>query len=170
MGKEVIIRGAKEDDWEALKDIRLASLLDAPTAFGVTHAAAMTYTDSQWRDRAACRGQALFTLAFRNDVAVGIVGRVPSSSSGLNLIAMWVAPKERGTAIATGLVEAVKSEAILQGYPRVVLEVAPSNLRAVSFYQKQGFNFLPEWESLASHPHIQLQKMEWLAPSAHPPT
>jgi ribosomal protein S18 acetylase RimI-like enzyme len=170
VGKEVIIRGTKEDDWEALKDIRLAALLDAPTAFGVTHPEAMTYTDSQWRDRAACRGQALFTLAFRSDVAVGIVGRAPSSLSGLNLIAMWVAPNERGTAIATGLVEAVKSEAILGGYPRVVLEVAPSNLRAVFFYQKQGFNFLPEWESLASHPHIQLQKMEWLAPSAGPPT
>jgi ribosomal protein S18 acetylase RimI-like enzyme len=160
---ETIIRRTKEEDWESLKAIRLAALIDAPMAFGVSHATALTYTDSQWRERAAGRGQALFILAFSNNTVVGIVGCVLSSCSEFNLIAMWVAPPLRGTAAAAKLVGAVKAEAVLQGHSRIVLDVAPSNLRAVSFYQKEGFVFLPEWESLESHPHIQLQKMEWLA-------
>lgn len=61
--------------------------------------------------------------------------------------------------MASALVQAVKAAAAARGYARIVLEVAPSNARAAAFYQKQGFAFLPEWEPLASHPHIQLQKM-----------
>jgi ribosomal protein S18 acetylase RimI-like enzyme len=123
----------------------------------------MANTDLQWRDRAAGRGQALFTLAFMNGCAVGIVGHVRSSPSESNLIAMWVAPALRGTVTAARLVESVKAHAVSQGYARVVLEVAPDNLRAVSFYHRQGFSFLPEWEALESHPYIQIQKMEWRA-------
>ena len=163
MEAAITIRSTKEEDWEELKKIRLAALLDAPTAFGVSHATAMANTDLQWRDRAAGRGQALFTLAFMNDCAVGMVAHLSSSLSGCNLIAMWVAPEWRGTATATRLVESVKAHALSQGCARVVLEVVPSNLRAVAFYRKQGFSFLPEWEVLESHPHIQIQKMEWRA-------
>jgi ribosomal protein S18 acetylase RimI-like enzyme len=165
---EIVIRGTKEEDWEELKKIRLAALLDAPTAFGVSHAAAMADTDSRWRDRAAGRGQAFFTLAFMNECAVGMVGHARSSPSDCNLIAMWVAPELRGTATAARLVESVKTHAVSQGYARVVLEVAPINLRAVAFYNKQGFSFLPEWEALESHPQIQIQKMEWRIAKATP--
>ena len=51
------------------------------------------------------------------------------------------------------------------GQSRLVLDVSPDNARAAAFYKKQGFVFLPEWEPLESHPHIQVQKMEWLATS-----
>ena len=36
---------------------------------------------------------------------------------------------------------------------------APGNGRAVAFYQRHGFAFLPGWEALASHPHVRVQKM-----------
>jgi ribosomal protein S18 acetylase RimI-like enzyme len=163
----ITVRGTTEEDWEALKKIRLAALLDAPMAFGVSHATAMANTDVQWRDRAAGRGKVRFTLAFMNDHAVGIVGHALSAHSEGNLIAMWIAPALRGTATAARLVEAVKTQAVSQGYARVVLEVDPNNVRAVSFYRKQGFSFLPEWEALESHPHIQIQKMEWRVCRTH---
>lgn len=161
MSDEVIIRSTEESDWATLREIRLASLFDSPTAFGITHAEAMANTDSQWRDRAANRGPGRFKLAFKAGIAVGIVAHVPRHSLESNLIAMWVAPHERGTHIAKSLVDAVKVECASHGYLRVVLEVSPNNLRATAFYLRQGFIFLPEWESLASHPHIQQQKMEW---------
>jgi len=129
-------------------------------AFGVSHATALTYSDFQWRERAAGKGPALYTLAFSNDEVVGMVGCVISASEEFNLIAMWVAPQFRGTATAARLVNAVKAESALQGHSRVVLDVAPTNLRAVSFYQRMGFVFLPQWEPLESYPHVQLQKME----------
>lgn len=160
----MIIRPTIEDDWQILKEIRLASLRDAPTAFGVSHATAAADDESQWRDRAAGRGRAEFLLAFVDAVAVGMAGGVVSAQSELNLIAMWVRPEYRGTAAAALLVEAIKERALARGHAHVVLDVAPDNQRAAAFYQKQGFAFLPHWEALASHPEIKVQKMAWRTP------
>lgn len=160
----MIIRRTTEEDWEALKAIRLASLRDAPTAFGVSHATAAAESESRWRERASGRGRGEFLLAFVDGVAVGMVGGAVSAQSEFNLIAMWVAPEYRGTAAATLLVAAIKARARERGHARVVLDVAPDNRRAAAFYQRQGFSFLPERETLASHPEIQVQKMEWRTP------
>lgn len=160
---EVDIRYTSEADWQELKRVRLAALLDAPTAFGVSHASAAAYTDDAWRDRAAGHGPARYVLAFQDGAAVGIVAHVPNAQQELELIAMWVTPSLRGMTIAAQLVAVVQAYAIANGYPRVLLDVAPANARAAAFYQKLGFTFLPEWQALESHPHIQLQKMEWVA-------
>ena len=157
---EILIRRTAEQDWQILRNIRLAALIDSPAAFGVSHATALSYTDIEWKNRSAGRGQAKFTLALANGAAVGMVGFAVSSIGDFNLIAMWVSPEFRGGTAASMLVEAVKAEAVRHGHARVVLDVAPDNQRAVSFYQKLGFEFLPEWEPLESHPEIQLQKME----------
>lgn len=159
----MIIRPTAEQDWEALREIRLASLLDAPTAFGITHASAAANSEAQWRDRAAKRGPAEFLLALVDEVAVGMAAGVVSQTSEFNLIAMWVRPAYRGMDVAARLVDAVKARAVSQGHTRVVLDVSPDNARASAFYRKQGFSFLPEWEALASNPHITVQKMEWRA-------
>jgi hypothetical protein len=45
----MIIRPTTEDDWQALKAVRLAALLDAPTAFGVSHRTAA----ARWRHSAS---------------------------------------------------------------------------------------------------------------------
>lgn len=157
----MIIRHTIEEDWETLKEIRLASLRDAPTAFGVSHATAAAESDSQWRDRASGRGRAEFLLAFVHGVAVGMVGGALSAQSEFYLIAMWVRPEYRGTAAASSLVDAIKERALALGHAHVVLDVAPDNQRAAAFYRKQGFSFLPDWEALASHPEINVQKMAW---------
>lgn len=159
----MIIRPTTEADWEALKQIRLASLLDAPTAFGVSYADVAADSDSQWRDRASDRGRAQFLLAFVHGVAVGMIAGVVSRTLEFNLIAMWVKPEYRGMDVAACLVEALKKRAVAQGHARVVLDVSPDNERAAAFYRKRGFSFLPEWEALASHPDIAVQKMEWRA-------
>jgi ribosomal protein S18 acetylase RimI-like enzyme len=158
----ITIRRTCEEDWPSLKAVRLASLLDAPTAFGVSHQTASAYTDQQWRERAAGPHPA-FWLAFLDGEAVGIVGAGVSAAQRYNLIAMWVAHHVRGSGVAAQLVDAVKSAAAAQGHDRVFLDVAPGNRRAASFYEKQGFAFIDEWEPLASHPHIQVQTMQWCA-------
>lgn len=155
----VEIRHTTEDDWLELKRIRLEALLDAPTAFGVSHASAAAYTDEAWRDRAAGRGPARYFLAFDGEAAVGMVAHVPDADQEQNLIAMWVQPSERGASTAGRLIDAVKA----QGFQRILLDVDPTNQRAAAFYQKHGFTFLDQWEALESHPHIQVQKMEWTA-------
>lgn len=160
----MLIRRTTEPDWAILKALRLAALQDAPTAFGVTYASAAANSDAQWRDRAAARGPATYLLAFcAQGTPIGMIGGVLSAAQEFNLIAMWVAPAQRGSGAASALVRAMQEHAVAEGHRRVVLDVAPDNARAAAFYVKQGFRFLPHWEPLESHPHIMLQKMEWLA-------
>lgn len=157
------IRAVTEDDWEILKAIRLAALLDSPTAFGLSYATAAAYTETQWRDRASNRTQPEFLLALAGTLPVGLVGDVVSPTLEYNLIAMWVHQEYRGTGIANRLVDEVKARAIARGHTSVVLSVSQDNTRAAAFYRAQGFVFLPEWETLTSHPHIKAQRMEWRA-------
>jgi ribosomal protein S18 acetylase RimI-like enzyme len=154
------IRLTETKDWMLLKQVRLAAILDTPTAFGVSYQTAAKYTDEQWKDRASSAGTA-FWLAFDSDKPIGMVGAAVSSANRYNLIGMWIAPSARGSGVATQLVEAVKARAIDQGFDGVFLDVAPDNARASNFYLKQGFAFLDEWEPLESHPYISVQTMHW---------
>jgi ribosomal protein S18 acetylase RimI-like enzyme len=161
----MIVRRTNEGDWAALKAVRLAALRDAPTAFGVTYATAAAITDEGWRARASGAALPAFWLAWDGDAPVGLAGGGVDARGRYNLIAMWVAPALRGAGVARPLVDAVKAHALALGHARVVLDVAPDNLRAAAFYRGQGFAFIDEWEPLASHPHIRVRTMEWLAPA-----
>ena len=155
------IRSTVTEDWKLLRQVRLAALLDTPTAFGVSYQTAAAYTDEQWQVRASSTGTA-FWLAFDNGRPVGMIGAAVSSAQRFNLIGMWVDPAARGSGVATQLVETVKAHATSQGFDRVFLDVSPDNARASNFYLKQGFTFMDEWEPLESHPHITVQTMLWI--------
>ena len=159
---KLVIRATEAADWQDLKATRLAALLDAPTAFGVSHASAAAYLDEDWQRRAASSAERAFLLAYLAGQPVGIAAHAVSAKGECNLLAMWVAPAFRAMGIAAALVDAVKQRAVASGHRRLVLDVSPDNRRAAAFYRKQGFVFLPEWEPLESHPHIQVQKMEWV--------
>ncbi|MCU1723849.1 GNAT family N-acetyltransferase [Pseudomonas sp. 5P_5.1_Bac1] len=154
------IRLTETKDWRLLKYVRLAALLDAPTAFGVSHQTAVAYTDEQWQERASSQGTQ-FWLAFDGDEPIGMIGAAISDGGRFNLIGMWVVPVGRGSGAAALLVEAVKSRALERGFERVYLDVSPENARAANLYLKQGFSFIDEWEPLHSHPHIVVQTMVW---------
>jgi ribosomal protein S18 acetylase RimI-like enzyme len=155
------IRPTRASDWEALKALRLAALQAAPTAFGVSYASAAADSDQRWRQRATADTQPEYWLALAQGQAVGMIGGAPDAQGHYHLIAMYVMPEFRGQGAAAGLVAAVTARAAALGYRQVNLDVAPDNAAAVALYQRQGFVFLPHWEALASHPHIQVQRMAW---------
>ena len=155
------IRLAQAEDWMLLKQVRLAALLDTPTAFGVSHHTAVTYTDEQWRERASPETGTQFWLSIKCGDPVGMIGAGVSQMNRYNLIGMWIEPQSRGSSAAARLVDAVKSRALQLGHKHVYLDVSPENARAASFYLKQGFVFMDEWEPLMSHPHIMVQTMCW---------
>ena len=155
------IRTTETKDWMLLKQVRLAALLDTPTAFAVSYQTAAAYSDEQWKERASSVGTE-FWLAFEQNRPVAMVGTTVSSAQRFSLIGMWVEPAARGSGVATHLVDAVKSRATDKGFDRVYLEVSTDNARASDFYLRQGFVFLEEWEPLDSHPHITVQTMLWI--------
>ncbi|MBK5541589.1 GNAT family N-acetyltransferase [Pseudomonas sp. TH05] len=150
------IRSTEVKDWMLLKQVRLAALLDTPTAFGVSYQTAALYSD----ERASSAGTE-FWLAVKDNKPVSMIGAAVSGANRYNLIGMWVEPTARGSGVAAQLVEAVKSRAIEKGHDHVFLDVSPDNARASNFYLNQGFSFIDEWEPLESHPHIMVQTMLW---------
>ena len=155
------VRTTEEQDWELLKEIRLAALLDAPMAFGVSYQTASNYTDDQWKQRSSSETQPKFWLAFKDDKAIGMIGAGVDQTERYNLIAMWVGSGARGLGFADHLVNAVKSDSIKRGFKQVFLDVSPDNSRASRFYMKHGFVFIGEEKSLASHLQIKIQTMKW---------
>jgi len=155
------VRPSTEEDWETLKEIRLAALLDSPTAFAVSYATAAAYPDTEWKARAATGSQPDYVIAFEGTRAIGLIGDVISPDGEYHLIAMWVRPAYRRSGVADALVSAIQARAVEQGHRRVVLSVSPENTSAVALYRRHGFVFLAETEPLASHPEIEVQTMEW---------
>ena len=60
MGAMVLVRAVSPDDWETMRDIRLAALQEAPSAFGSTYAREAAFTEGQWRGRFSDRSVAFF--------------------------------------------------------------------------------------------------------------
>lgn len=155
------IRATEEQDWIILKEIRLAALLDSPTAFGVSYQTAITNSNEQWKQRASSETQPKFWLAFKDEKVIGMIGAGVDPKDRYNLIAMWVEPASRGLGIADHLIDAVKFDAINKGFKQIFLDVSPNNLKASRLYKKHGFVFTAEEKSLTSHPDIQIQTMKW---------
>ena len=51
----VLVRATTMTDWQALREIRLQALLDAPDAFASTHAREAAFGEDEWRQRASAR-------------------------------------------------------------------------------------------------------------------
>jgi GNAT superfamily N-acetyltransferase len=152
-----LIRQVGPDEWIVLRDVRLASLLDAPEAFGSTHAREVEFDEATWRDRATANG---WYVATRDGAVDGIVAGYHDAGSPLtqrHLIAMWVAPHARGTGLAAELVESVVEWARVDGATELTLGVADGNERARALYIKCGFVSTGERFPLHSDPSRDIE-------------
>jgi ribosomal protein S18 acetylase RimI-like enzyme len=134
-----------EDDWAALREIRLRSLLDSPDAFGSTYGEESSHAEPAWRDWAAGRWRGGAALAFavrdpRGAVVGTATGAGYEAEQGVgHLYAMWVAPEARGAGVGRALVDAVVAWARARGCSRLVLSVTETNDGARHFYEACGF-------------------------------
>lgn len=140
MGIEV--RRIREDDWQLLRQLRLASLSDAPEAFGQRYEEAGMTADRDWK--ATCRAAAsgdrrAWFLAFNGEAAVGLVQGRRRPPNDCLLFSMWVAPEARRHGTGRALVQAVDDWASSWGAERVVLWVIEGNDGAILFYDRIGF-------------------------------
>ena len=149
-----------EKEWMDLKSIRLASLLDAPSAFGVRYQDAINYSDEEWKLRASRENGPIFFIAYIGEKAVGLIGGIFANEE-YELISMWVAPEHRGGGVSIGLVETLQAYALNEGHKVVMLKVSPENEAADGLYRKCGFSVVGSGGALASNDSVELQKMEW---------
>ena len=144
----LLVRMLVPDEWEALRDVRLAALLDAPDAYYATYDSTVERTEAEWR---AWPGRGVCFLAWLGGQPIGMVGVAPTATdlTRADLFAMWVAPAVRGTGAADALITAALDWARQQGCHSVDLEVAPGNVRAERVYRRHGFGTTGESTTVA---------------------
>jgi GNAT superfamily N-acetyltransferase len=146
----VTVRQATADDWETVRDVRLAALQEAPYAFGSTYARERDFDEATWRGRLSNPDGPTF-LAFDGDNVVGIDG-VYTEGGDRILVAMWVAPAARQAGVGAALTNAVCEWARAQGERRLYLGVAEDNEPARRLYERLGFKMTGKSAPLHSDP------------------
>lgn len=151
------IRRVGPADVAAWREVRLAALLDAPTAFGSTHEREAAYPDDEWvarTHRASTGPDSSIFLAWDGDTAVGIVGgfRTAPDTPTIDLVSMWTAPSHRRSGVGRLLAEAVVTWATSNGADAVELWVTRGNDPAQRFYESLGFAVTGEHQPLPSDP------------------
>jgi ribosomal protein S18 acetylase RimI-like enzyme len=56
----IVVREITADDWELMRDVRLAALAESPSAFGSSYAREVAFTEEQWRGRISERSVTFF--------------------------------------------------------------------------------------------------------------
>jgi len=135
------LRVLTPDDWRVWRQMRLASLAEAPYAFGSRLEDWLGDGDREerWRARLSIPGSYHVAAEIDGDV-VGVAGGLPTPDGGVvELISMWVRPEARGRGVGDALVEAVEGWARRTGASTVRLAVAEGNDRAEALYRRHGY-------------------------------
>jgi ribosomal protein S18 acetylase RimI-like enzyme len=160
----ILVREISADDWELMREVRLAALSEAPHAFASTYGREAAFTEETWRGRINKRSTTFFAYA-DPAASVGTDGR-PAGLAGVyveledaDLVSMWVRPSARGTGVGEALVAAAVGWARANNYPTLFLWVAETNQAARRLYQRCGFTATGEQQPLPSNPAVQEIRM-----------
>lgn len=155
---QVNVRRIRADEAGALKAVRLAALLDTPSAFGSTHEREVAFTDDDWAARASASAQGNDRTTFVAELDGRIVGLVggyadPATPGTVELVSMWTAPAARRSGSGRLLVQAVLEWATaVAGATEVGLWVTRGNEPAQRLYEATGFTETGDFQPLPSDP------------------
>jgi GNAT superfamily N-acetyltransferase len=151
----MMVREATPDDWQAMRDTRLAALRDAPSAFASTAEREAAYDEQAWRAWTYLSGRGVMYFA---EVAglpepAGLAGIFVEGAEA-HLVAMWVRPAARGQKVGEALIEATAGWAQSRGFGALYLWVTESNAPARRLYERCGFTGTGERQPLPSDPAL----------------
>jgi len=149
----VLVRATTLDDWQAMRDIRLEALRDAPDAFGSTYARDAAFESAEWHRRAT-RDGSFFAFIPGLDVPAGLAGGYEEEPGVTELVSMFVRPQARGHGAGEALIDAVAAWAKDQGATAVHLWVTDTNKPAIRLYERCGFTVTLERQPLPSNPAL----------------
>ena len=150
----VLVREAVMDDWQALRDIRLEALRDAPTAFGSTYEREATRGEADWRLRIARGGTFLAFIPASACEPAGLIGGYQEDPVTAELVSMYVRPRARGHGVGEALVATVIAWARNKSAAEVRLWVTETNAPARALYERCGFAPTGERQPVPSTPGL----------------
>lgn len=129
-----------EDDWIALRALRLHGLENNPRDFGASFEAEAAWPEARWR-------QSLRDVVWIGaETEAGLIGclvlRQPEHTKLRHngwIHAMYVTPEFQGSGVADALMNAAEDTARAMGIAILKLLATEGNARACSFYHRRGF-------------------------------
>ena len=147
-----LVRATTITDWQALREIRLQALRDAPDAFASTYAREAAFGEDEWHRRATRDGS---FIAFLPGVTpAGLGGGYLAAPGVVELIGMFVRPQARGRGVGEALIDAVIAWAREKDATSVHLWVTETNKHARRLYERCGFTVTAERQPLPSNPGL----------------
>ena len=153
MGPMVFVREISADDWELMRDVRLAALAEAPDAFGSSYAREIAFGEEQWRGRISDRSVTFFAYTDPVESPAGLAG-VYIEDGVADVVSMWVRPGFRGQKVGEALIDATASWAKAHGFGTLWLWVTDMNAAARRLYERCGFTATGEEQPLPSNPAL----------------
>lgn len=124
------------EDWRLMRDVRLRSLQDSPSAFGSTYARERDRDESGWRSWLSTPWPKFVATQDGRGVAIG--GGYVDDDGTAHVIAMWTAPEARRQGYARAIVEQIIAWAETEKLP-LELRVTTTNRAAREVYLACGF-------------------------------
>jgi GNAT superfamily N-acetyltransferase len=154
------IREVTPENWQAMRDVRLSALQEAPDAFASTYALEAPFTREQWLARLHDRAVTYLAYLPGSAEPAGIAGVYISQddddagSQHPEVVSMWVRPAARGRKVGEALIEATADWASRRGFGELHLWVTESNTSARRLYERCGFTPTGERQPLPSDPML----------------
>jgi RimJ/RimL family protein N-acetyltransferase len=127
------------DDWQVLRDVRLAALVDSPAAFAADADVERSLAEEQWRERL---GDDTWAVARRGRSSIGVLGvsaPAPRDAADGWIHSWWIAPRARGTGVARPMLDWALALGRQRGWSRIGLGVWAENTEAIAAFAALGF-------------------------------
>lgn len=135
------IRPVTEEDWEAYRRVRLASLSAHPELFCPSQDESR-FSAEQWRARLRNPDAAHFGLFDGQQQLVGIASIVKKEAGRAYLVGSYIDSKCRGQGVSYGMMEArIRWARSRQDVHTVVVEHREDNGPVLAVHQRLGFQF-----------------------------
>ena len=136
------MRRVRVGETTLLRNLRMASLRDAPSAFERTEAEMLAKPESFWTEMEKSVTDPERHVAFvaeDGSRAIGLAFGIRRDDGTGHLGGMWVDPTARARGVGRALGEAVIEWARKAAFPHLALWVTENNVAARTLYERLGF-------------------------------
>lgn len=128
-----------EDDWEALRDIRLQLLRADGMAFGSSLERELGFKESHWRMRLRASPWFVARVDAQSVGLVCVISEPGAPAEERHVVSLWVSGDHRGTGVGDGLLDAAEAWARDDGATVLSLWLMDGNAAAEQLYRRRGY-------------------------------
>lgn len=159
MSHVVLCHELSPDEWSRLREIRLASLLESPEAFGSSYEREIAFTEREWRELFNLNSYLVASIDGK-DIAMIFLERLRGDFGATCWVGgCWSNPQYRGIGALRSMFDYVDSVKDQRGWQIQGLGVFIVNKSAIAAYERLGFKAMGEVQESTRRPGNFYQRM-----------